>query len=223
MTSIVGHTLAHQIAREHERRILAIGLMGSALAHWVFFGFAPRFTTTDVGFTTESLVAVEMPAEIEIPPPPQAIARPAAPVVSSMTIDEDITIAPTTFEANPIEALPPPPTEETPEIADAPTFTPMTVKPTLRNSEEITKLLERHYPPVLRDAGVGGTVLLWVFIDSAGQVRNALVKESSGYSAFDEAAITIAPRMEFSAAMNRDQRVPVWISLDLVFEVLRGP
>ena len=37
-----------------------------------------------------------------------------------------------------------------------------------------------------------------------------------------EAALAIAPEMEFSPAWNRDRRVPVWISLDLVFEVRQG-
>ena len=37
-----------------------------------------------------------------------------------------------------------------------------------------------------------------------------------------DAAVAVAPRMEFSPAWNRDQRVEVWIALDLVFEVLPG-
>ena len=36
------------------------------------------------------------------------ISRPATPVMATADIDEDITIAPTTFEENPIEDLPPP-------------------------------------------------------------------------------------------------------------------
>jgi hypothetical protein len=57
--------------------------------------------------------SIELPDEIEIPPPPEAIQRPATPVIAEATIDEDITIAPTTFEDNPIENLPPPPSGDT--------------------------------------------------------------------------------------------------------------
>ena len=220
MTSIVGPTLAQIAARDRERRLLAIALTASALAHWGFFAFSPDFRTTDIRLGGESLISVDVPEDIEIPPPPEAIARPATPVVTSMAMEEDITIAPTTFESNPVELLPPPPDEVGTDLAEAPTFTPMTVKPELKNGPEIARLLQRDYPPVLREAGIGGTVLLWVFIDAEGIVCNTLVKRSSGYAAFDEAATRIAPRMEFSPAWNRETRVPVWISLDLVFEVL---
>ena len=36
---------------------------------------------------------IELPPEIEIPPPPEAISRPATPVMATADIDDDITIA----------------------------------------------------------------------------------------------------------------------------------
>lgn len=221
MTSIVAPTRAHTAAGEKETRLLAGALVLSALAHWAVFAWSPEFRNTDIRIDSGALVALDVPPEIEIPPPPQAIARPAAPVVSDMAVDQEITIAPTTFESNPVDMLPPPPPEGG-AVGEAPTFTPMTVKPVLGNGPEIARLLQKGYPPVLKEAGIGGKVLLWVFIDEQGTVRNALVKESSGYSDFDDAAVAIAPRMEFSPAWNRDQCVPVWIALDLVFEVHPG-
>ena len=113
----------------------------------------------DPGMTVRESFAVEQVEiiqEFEIPPPPEQIARPATPVISDAVIDEDITITETTFEDNPVENLPPPPTASNNEdISAAPRFTPFTVRPELRNRAEIARALERNYPPLLRDAGIG--------------------------------------------------------------------
>ena len=41
--------------------------------------------------------------------------------------------------------------------------------------------------------------------------------ESSGHQALDEAALEVAGVMEFTPAKNRDQTVPVWVSIAIVF------
>jgi TonB family protein len=186
--------------------------------HAGLFFVSPTFGTEDYSFSPDELESIELPDEIEIPPPPEAIARPATPVIAEANIEEDITIAPTTFEANPIENLPPPPSEGR-DLSAAPTFTPMTVQPRLRNQREIQQALMKHYPPLLRDAGIGGTVNVWFFIDENGRVQKNQINESSGYEAFDQAALKVAVLMEFSPAYNRDKKVPVWVALDVTFEV----
>ncbi len=187
-------------------------------AHFAVFAFWPEMTAEDVSVISEQLEAIELPPEIEIPPPPEAIARPATPVIATADIDEDITIAPTTFEDNPVEDLPPPPEEiTTTDISAAPTFTPYTVRPDIKNRAEVARALEREYPPLLRDAGIGGTVQVWFFIDEQGSVVNTLVNESSGHKALDDAAIQVANIIQFTPALNRDKRVPVWISLPITF------
>lgn len=115
-------------------------------------------------------------------------------------------------------------TEETPALSEAarqlmefPTFTPFTVPPQLLNREEVAAALEEEYPPLVRDAGIGGTVTVWFFVDEAGTVRNTRVDESSGHQALDEAALRVAARVRFSAALNRDEPVPVWIALPITF------
>ncbi len=190
----------------------------ATIAHFCVFNFWPEMTAEDVSYTADELEAIELPPEIEIPPPPEAIARPATPVIASADIDEDITIAPTTFEENPVEELPPPPTETTTtDIAAAPTFTPFTVRPDIKNRDAVSRAMEREYPPLLRDAGIGGTVTVWFFIDENGVVQRTLVNESSGHKALDDAAIKVADIIEFTPALNRDKRVPVWISLPITF------
>jgi len=187
--------------------------------HFAAFAFWPELTAADFSFESEELEAIELPPEIEIPPPPQQIARPATPVMASADIDEDITIAPTTFEDNPVEDLPPPPEEQAVDLSAAPTFTPFTVAPDIQNRAEVIRAMEREYPPLLRDAGIGGTVQVYFFIDEEGTVQQFQVNESSGHQALDDAALAVAGVYRFSAALNRDKRVPVWVSFGITFQV----
>jgi protein TonB len=191
----------------------------ATLLHFAVFAFWPEMTAEDVSFTQDELEAIELPPEIEIPPPPQAIARPATPVIATADINEDITIAPTTFAENPVNELPPPPVDNVTEtdISAAPVFTPYTVRPDIKNRDEVARALEREYPPLLRDAGIGGTVQVWFFIDETGAVQRTQVNQSSGHKALDDAAIKVAEIIEFTPALNRDKRVPVWISLPITF------
>jgi TonB family protein len=99
-----------------------------------------------------------------------------------------------------------------------PHFTPFTEKPELRNRDVVGKALVRSYPPLLRDAGIGGTVMTWLLIDENGKVVNAKVKESSGLRELDNAALQVARVMEFRAAENNGIPVNVWIALPVVFK-----
>ncbi|MGD8278099.1 MAG: TonB family protein [Gemmatimonadota bacterium] len=193
----------------------------AALLHGAMFAFFPKMTSGDVSFSVEELQTVDLPPEVEIPPPPEAISRPATPVVGSANISEDITIAATTFEENPVNNLPPPPTTGggvmAEDIAKAPTFTPFTVAPRLKNNGEVARALERNYPPLLRDAGIGGEVNVWFFIDEEGKVLKTQVNQSSGYPALDDAAVKVGQMMEFTPAYNRDKKVQVWVSIPIKF------
>ena len=72
---------------------------------------------------------------------------------------------------------------------------------------------------MLRDAGIGGTVEVWFFISEEGRVLDSRVFESSGQVQFDEAALRVADIVLFTPALNRDQRVQVWIQLPITFQV----
>ena len=102
---------------------------------------------------------------------------------------------------------------------DQPTFTPYTFPPKMQNVDEVSAALEREYPPLLRDAGVGGRVEVWIRLDDRGVVEKVQVNVSSGHPALDEAALEVARIIEFSPAMNRDKAVPVWVSVPITFQV----
>ena len=194
-------------------------MIAATLIHFGAFAFWPELTAEDFSFESAELEAIELPPEIEIPPPPQAIARPATPVIAEADIDEDITIEMTDFESNPVEDLPPPPEAGATDLSSAPTFTPFTVAPEIQNRNEVIRAMEREYPPLLRDAGIGGTVRVYFFIDENGQVQDTRVDQSSGHQALDQAALNVAGIYRFSAALNRDTRVPVWVSFPITFQV----
>ena len=108
--------------------------------------------------------------------------------------------------------------ESPPDLMREPTFTPYTVRPDLVNERDVMRALEREYPPMLRDAGIGGTVNVHFFIDAEGLVQRVLVAESSGHEALDSAALRVARVFRFSPARDADEPVPVWIAIPLTFQ-----
>ena len=117
----------------------------------------------------------------------------------------------------PPPAIPSPPSAVPVDIEGAPTFTPYTVRPDIVNRVAIAKALEEGYPSALREVGIGGTVQVWFFITDQGTVRKTQVNKSSGNQALDDAALKVANMIEFTPALNRDEPVPVWISLPITF------
>lgn len=109
--------------------------------------------------------------------------------------------------------------EQVVAIGETPSFTPFTVAPQLKNRDDVGRALEREYPPLLRDAGVGGKVEVWVRISDQGKVEDVRINQSSGHPALDEAAIKVGQVMQFTPAMNRDKQVPVWVSIPITFQV----
>ena len=173
----------------------------------------------DMSFTAEELEIIELPSEIDIPQPPEAISRPATPVIATADLDDDITIAPTTFAHNPIADLPPPPpAQEEPDISVAPVFTPMTVRPEIINLAEVQLALLKQYPTMLREAGISGMVEVWFFISKDGRVLDRRVSASSGFVQLDDAALKVADVFRFTPALNRDKRVPVWVRFPIEFQ-----
>jgi periplasmic protein TonB len=103
---------------------------------------------------------------------------------------------------------------------DQPGFTPMTVRPQLLNADEVQRVLIREYPAVLRDAGIGGAPVLWLYIGQNGVVERTQVQETSGFDALDQAAANVASVMRFTPAQNRDQTVAVWVQIPIRFQVV---
>lgn len=98
-----------------------------------------------------------------------------------------------------------------------PVFTPFTVAPSILNRAEVVRAMREAYPPALRAEGIGGTVHVWFFIAEDGTVQDYRIRSGSGHDALDDAALEVAGVYRFSPALNRDERVAVWVELPITF------
>lgn len=194
-----------------------IGMLAAVGLHLGLFGLVKPFEAADMGTVTNEIESIRLPPEVRIPPPPETIARPAAPRIA-VDAPEGVTIAPTTFEQAPPGALPPPPPGGDP--ADEPSFIAYDTAPILLNPAEVQELLQREYPRSLRDAGIEGRVELWLYVSEDGAVRNSEIRTSSGNALLDEAAGRVAPAIRFTPARSRDRVTAVWVRLWVEFKVI---
>ncbi|MDE2752026.1 MAG: energy transducer TonB [Gemmatimonadota bacterium] len=103
----------------------------------------------------------------------------------------------------------------------SPIYTPYEVAPAIANRLEVQRALAVEYPPVLRDAGIGGTTLVHMYINVAGVVGNALVAATSGYEQLDQAALRVAAAFEFEPAQNEGENVAAWLQVPITFQASR--
>ncbi len=103
-----------------------------------------------------------------------------------------------------------------------PRETPYTVAPELVNRDEVRRLLVEAYPPLLKQAGIGGQIMVWEHVDRTGQVLSARVKQGSGQPPLDSAALYVARQMKFTPARNGSSPVDVWIMLPIIFKTANG-
>ncbi len=126
--------------------------------------------------------------------------------------------------------------EDAAAILAGPVFTPMMVRPEVTNRDEVQAALMREYPAALRNAGIGGTVVVWLYLSETGQNLHSRISQSSGQEEFDRAALRVADVMRFTPAMNprqvrnsvplsqpvirvREVPVAVWIQIPITFAV----
>ena len=78
------------------------------------------------------------------------------------------------------------------------------------------------YPEELWDAGVEGVTTLRLFVTDGGQVDSAQVERSSGYPAFDSAALAGSRELTFEPARRGEKPIGVWVSLPVEFNLPGG-
>jgi len=201
---------------------LMVGILLSVTLHYALFAYSQPIGIANLGAVKEELDAVHLPPEVRIPAPPVAIARPAVPRISARPVSDDLTIALTTFDENPVESLAPPSPGEVDDVRARPVYVARDVEPRLLNTEEIRAFLKQLYPPQLREVGIGGRVVLWVFVEPNGSSGVCQIHKSSGYAPLDRKAEEIAARMRFSPATCRDRPVGVWIAQPIDLQVRGG-
>lgn len=80
------------------------------------------------------------------------------------------------------------------------------------------------YPQALVAQRIGGTVVLRVFVDSAGAVKpeSTTVQESSGYPALDSAALAAGPRLSYAPALREGRPVAAFFLQPFSFRAPRS-
>jgi TonB family protein len=99
------------------------------------------------------------------------------------------------------------------------TIAPMQEKmPELTNRIEVQQALIRNYPPLLRDAGIGGKVETGLFINQQGFVVTATVVKTSGHAALDSAALKVAKLMRFVPARVKGKPGVAMVRIPIEFK-----
>ena len=144
--------------------------------------------------------------QIEKPPPP---ARPSVPVESEdEDIADDLTIEETDLDSFEAWDAPPPPPED-PRVK----FIPYDDPPQPLSS------IRPVYPEIAQEAGIEGTVVVQVFVDKKGRVKDTLILKGIPNTGLDEAAVTAIKKTRFRPAKQRERAVGVWISIPVNFRL----
>jgi TonB family protein len=91
-------------------------------------------------------------------------------------------------------------------------YVPLDVAP------EMTFQPKLEFPKLAIGQRLFGIVWVKALVDRNGVVRKAMVSQSSGSTALDEAAIANAYGCQFRPAMQNNRTVAVWVSYDVVFK-----
>jgi TonB family protein len=75
------------------------------------------------------------------------------------------------------------------------------------------------YPEIARASGWEGDVVLLVYIDREGNVKNVVVAGSSGFSDVDNEAVSAAYKCRFSPAKQQGVPVGVWYQIIMEFRL----
>lgn len=106
---------------------------------------------------------------------------------------------------------PPPPPPPPPPPFDPPMLPPNAVAPRMLHKPDI------NYPIDLKKQEIEGRVLLLVVLDDNGAVTDARIQETSGFRAFDSAAVYGICKTRFSPAYLNNRPIAVKIRLPVIF------
>ena len=189
-------------------------LILSAAVHilYILFGLGPPSRPYE--YTEERIQVIDIPDEIDIPPPPPEVERPeipelpVEPEVTNEVPEESPPIPPTVLDPfSPPTSAPPPPPDEGFVAFDTP-------------PQRVT-VVEPEYPDIARELHAQGTVLVQVTVDETGRVIDAVVVQSDVIAALEQAALKAARASEFKPAKQRDVPVKARIVIPFRFVLRR--
>lgn len=75
------------------------------------------------------------------------------------------------------------------------------------------------YPRDARKRGFNGTVVLSVFVDESGRVKNLSMFTSSGFRILDDAALNAVKNWLFEPGMKGNRKAAMWVRVPIRFEL----
>ncbi|MDP6528986.1 MAG: energy transducer TonB [Gemmatimonadota bacterium] len=190
--------------KDQYRKYFDVALAISLGMHLLVFAVWGEINITPYRMVTEELEVIELPPEIEIPPPPKEIQRPKIPVEAiDESVDEEETIEDTALDLDDLPPPPPPP----PASQEFYVFDKM---------PKVKKRVIPEYPDLARRAGIEGEVLLKVTIDERGKVMHVTVVRSDA-EIFNDAAIRAVKKWRFIPAEQSGNPVKATIVIPLSF------
>ena len=194
--------------------LFGTGIIFAIVFHYVVVTLGPSYVLTKGAEREIKVMVTEDIVEVKtkVPEPP-SVAAPAMPVPTDDTeISLEATIEDTDF--NPYAPPPPPPPSSTStNNEDAPVFI------AYEDAPVPIKKVNPKYPELAQEAGIEGKVILNVYVDENGKVRNAIVMKGVPNTGLDEAAISAVKQWEYKPAKQRGKPVGVWISQIIKFEL----
>ncbi len=185
------------------------GLLGIVMLISAFLIF-PRISS-NIKLEEEVQIVIEQidipqTQQFDRPPPPS---RPSVPVESeSEDIADDITLEEFSLdEFESWDAPPPPPAG--PRVKFIPYDDPPVPLSPIRPK----------YPEIAQEAGIEGTVVIQVFVDEKGRVKETIVLSGVPNTGLDEAAVEAIRMVRFKPAKQRERAVGVWISIPVNFKL----
>ena len=185
------------------------GLCGVMLLIFTFLVFPRSRNTMELDEEVQIIIEqIDIPQteQFDRPPPP---ARPSVPVESeSEDIADDVTLDEFNLdEFDAWDAPPPPP--EGPRVKFIPyDDPPVPLRP-----------IRPKYPEIAQEAGIEGTVVVQVFVDDKGRVKEKVILKGIPNTGLDEAATEAIRGVRFRPAKQRERAVGVWISIPVNFRL----
>jgi TonB family protein len=203
------HMTAEQQLKNDYPRIFRIAVVSAIAVHVLLFMFTPEIKVKPYQLREkQELVAIEIPDQIKVPPPPKEEAKPQVPVdiAPSDEANEEETIESTIFDVDAPPELPPAPQRGV-------FFTAFDTPP------KVIRQVAPEYPDIARMSELEGVVMVQIGVNEFGDVVEATVLQ--GVQGLNQAAIDAVMKWKFTPAKQRDVPVPVRIVIPIRF-TLRG-
>jgi protein TonB len=210
------HESAHRELKAAYPRIVLVGALLACLVHFgLLLGVLPGASPIPIELRRpEPRIPRVENIDYSVIPEAVPIARP---VVPDADFDE---IVPDEFLVPVVEPISSPPwAEKMPDGRGSAEPEPVAYRATAEVTPELLHRVAPVYPELARMAGAEGRVLLDVWIDETGRVRNVQVLRSDAASTLEQAAIEAVRQWLFSPARQGGRPVAVRVSVPIEFRL----